>query len=128
MSNQPDQEKQPSEILTSEEMRQSILAEVEVSKQEIVEISNEQLMEITGGQFWGTLGHVAINACCDPITAAGSVGGAALGGITGAVTHGNIAKYVSRGSTIGSYADPFAGLAKGIGKIGFKGITKGIIR
>jgi hypothetical protein len=117
MSNQPDQEKQPSEILTSEEMHQSILAEVEVS--------DELLMEITGGgSILGTLGNIAMNACCDPISAAGSVAGAALGGITGAVRHGNIANAVSTGSMIGSFADPFGGLVKGIGKRAFTGMGK----
>jgi hypothetical protein len=119
MSKQPDQEKQPSEILTPEEMRQSTLAEVEVS--------DELLMEITGGgSILGTLGNIAMNACCDPISAAGSVAGAALGGITGAVRHGNIAHAVSTGSMIGSFADPFGGVVKGIGKSALKGTGKAI--
>jgi hypothetical protein len=49
MSNQPQQEHEHPKIVTPEELRQSILTELEARKQEIVDLSNEQLMEITGG-------------------------------------------------------------------------------
>jgi hypothetical protein len=49
MSNQPQQEHEHPKIITPEELRQSILTELEARKQEIVDLSNEQLMEITGG-------------------------------------------------------------------------------
>lgn len=49
MLKQPNQENQPLETLTSEELRQSILTELEARKQELVELSNEQLVEIAGG-------------------------------------------------------------------------------
>ena len=49
MSHQPQHENQQPETVTPEELRQSILAELETSKQEIVDLSDEQLMEIAGG-------------------------------------------------------------------------------
>ena len=47
MSNQPENEKQ--QTLTSEEVRQHMLSEIEVSKQEIAELSDEELEAVAGG-------------------------------------------------------------------------------
>jgi hypothetical protein len=47
MSNQPEDEMQ--QTLTSEEVRQPLLAEIEASKQAVVELSNERLEEVVGG-------------------------------------------------------------------------------
>jgi hypothetical protein len=49
MPNQADQEKQQAETISSEEVRQFLLSELEARKQNIVELSNEQLSEIAGG-------------------------------------------------------------------------------
>lgn len=49
MSNQANQEKQPSKTIPSEEVRQFLLDELEARKQALVELSNEQLGEIAGG-------------------------------------------------------------------------------
>ena len=68
MSNQPEHDNQQPETITSEEMRQSILTELEASKQEIAELNDDQLMEIAGaGQgigFTGTMKGLAGMACC----------------------------------------------------------------
>jgi hypothetical protein len=53
MSNQPEYENQQPETVTLEEVRQSILAEIEASKQAITELSDEQLEEVAGGGFFG---------------------------------------------------------------------------
>ncbi len=128
MSNQPDQEKQPSEILSSEEARQSILAELETSKQELTELDDEQLMEVTGGGFMGTVGNVMMNMCCDPISALGAAAGGIVGGVVGGVKHRNIGNSISTGSMIGSFADPVGGLVKGAGKAAFKTAGKGVLK
>lgn len=47
MSNQPENEMQ--QILTPEEVRQSLLAEIEASKQAIQELSDKDLEEAIGG-------------------------------------------------------------------------------
>jgi hypothetical protein len=71
MSNQPEHDNQQPETITSEEMRQSILAELEASKQEIAELSDEQLVEIAGGGLDsqgvginGAFKGLATMACC----------------------------------------------------------------
>jgi hypothetical protein len=46
MSNQPENEMR--QILTPEEVRQSLFAEIEASKQTILDLSNEQLEEVAG--------------------------------------------------------------------------------
>ena len=53
MSNQPEHENQQPKSVTPEEVRQSILAELEASKQAITELSDEQLEEVAGGEFYG---------------------------------------------------------------------------
>jgi hypothetical protein len=57
MSNQPEQENQQPEPMTSQELRQSILAELEANQQVIAQLSDEQLTEIVGG----TIGKVPEN-------------------------------------------------------------------
>lgn len=54
MANQPEQENQQSETVTSQDLRQFILTELEARKQLVAEISDEQLTEIVGG----TIGKV----------------------------------------------------------------------
>ena len=51
MSNQPENENQQPETFTPEEVRQSILAEIEATQQAITELSDEQLEEVAGGMF-----------------------------------------------------------------------------
>jgi hypothetical protein len=47
MSNQPENEQ--TEIVTSEEVRQYVLAEIDATKQVIAELSDEELEEVAGG-------------------------------------------------------------------------------
>jgi hypothetical protein len=47
MSNQPENEQ--TVIVTPEEVRQSLIAEIEATKQAIAELSDEELEEATGG-------------------------------------------------------------------------------
>jgi hypothetical protein len=54
MSNQPEQENQQSETITSQELREFMMDELEARKQLVAEISDEQLTEIVGG----TIGKV----------------------------------------------------------------------
>jgi hypothetical protein len=49
MSNQPENENQQIEIVNSEEVRQSILAEIDATRQAIAELSEEELAEVAGG-------------------------------------------------------------------------------
>ena len=56
MSNQANQEKQPSKTIPSEEVRQFLLDELEARKQALVELSNEQLGEIAGWLAWPVVG------------------------------------------------------------------------
>lgn len=120
MSNQPDQEMQSSETLTSEEVRQSILAELEASKQELAEISDEQLMEITGGSFFSHALNIGTSVCCTPLDAIGSGIGALGGSINAAVQHKNIAQGAESGMQIGSFiGDPIKGGIKKVGEKGF---------
>ena len=49
MSDQPENEKQQSATVTSQELREVLLAELDASKQVIAELSEEQLEEIAGG-------------------------------------------------------------------------------
>lgn len=49
MSNQPVHDRQQPETMTPQEIRQSLLADIEAYKQAIIELSNEELDEITGG-------------------------------------------------------------------------------
>jgi hypothetical protein len=49
MSNQPENENQQIEIVNSEEVRQSILAEIDATRQTIAELSEEELAEVAGG-------------------------------------------------------------------------------
>jgi hypothetical protein len=117
MSNQPDQKMQPSETLTSEEVRQSILAELEASKQEVAEISDEQLMEITGGRFFSHALNIGTSVCCTPMDAIGSGVGALGGAIYGAVRRQNIAQAAESGMQVGSFVgDPIKGGIKTAGK------------
>ena len=51
MSNQPENEHQQYETVTPEEVRQSLLAELEAGKQAIDELSDEQLEEVAGGSL-----------------------------------------------------------------------------
>ena len=55
MSNQSEHENQQS--LTPEEVRQSLLAEIDATKQAIAELSNEQLEEVVGGGILKTIGQ-----------------------------------------------------------------------
>ena len=53
MSNQPENTNQQPETVTPEEVRQSLLAELQASKQVIAELSDEQLETIAGaGSRW----------------------------------------------------------------------------
>src|SRR5689334_17575806 len=49
MSNQPENENQQAETITTEELREFLLTEIEASKQAIAELSDEQLEEVAGG-------------------------------------------------------------------------------
>jgi hypothetical protein len=49
MSNQPENEQ--TEIMTPEEVRQYVLAEIDATKQAIAELSEEELEEVAGGAF-----------------------------------------------------------------------------
>jgi hypothetical protein len=49
MSNQPENEQ--TEIMTPEEVRQYVLAEIDATKQVIAELSEEELEEVAGGAF-----------------------------------------------------------------------------
>jgi hypothetical protein len=49
MSNQPEYRNQP-EIVTPQEIRQSILAEINAYQQAIAELSDEELEEVAGGK------------------------------------------------------------------------------
>ena len=99
MSNQPEHDNQQPETLTSEELRQYILAELEAGKQEIAELSDDQLVEIAGaGKYQyqdpthglGT-SIVAFCASCGAIAGthiaqtvgAHPAGGFAIGGLIG---------------------------------------------
>jgi Type-A lantibiotic len=53
MSNQPEHENQQTKSVTPEEVRQSILAELEASQQAITELSDEELEEVAGGEWYG---------------------------------------------------------------------------
>jgi hypothetical protein len=50
MSNQPE-----NGVLTPQELRQTLLDELETSQQAITALSDEQLEEIAGGRGWGRL-------------------------------------------------------------------------
>jgi len=52
MSYQSEHENQPSQIMTPNEVRQSLLAELEANQQAITELSEEELETIAGGSFW----------------------------------------------------------------------------
>jgi hypothetical protein len=92
MSNQPQYENQQPETVTPEELRQSILAELEASKQEHVDLSDEQLMEIAGG----TLSDDVIR------TSVLTGGGAALGAFVTGI--GGIPMHPGAGAAIGASA------------------------
>ena len=49
MSDTLENEMQPSETVTPQELRESLLTELEIARQTIVELSNEQLEEVVGG-------------------------------------------------------------------------------
>jgi hypothetical protein len=98
MSNQPQQEHEHPKIVTPEELRQSILTELEARKQEIVDLSNEQLMEITGG-FIPT--HIANEVM---VKTASMVGGAFLGALASMTSNS-----IHQGAAVGIGAS--AGLA-----------------
>ena len=97
MSNQPEHDNQQPEILTPEEVRQFILAELEASKQEIAELSDEQLTEIAGAGGYQDptrgLGTAVVGFCASCGAIAGThiaqtvgahpAGGFALGGLIG---------------------------------------------
>lgn len=51
MSNQPENEKQQLETVTPQEIRQSILIEIDAYQQAIAELSDEELEAIAGGQY-----------------------------------------------------------------------------
>src|SRR5690348_6067791 len=120
MSNQPDQDKQLSETLTSEEVSQSILAEPKTSKQEIGELSDEQLMDIAGGSFFSHALNIGTSVCCTPMDVIGSGIGALGGSINAAVHHKNITQGAESGMQIGSFiGDPIKGGIKTVGKKAF---------
>ena len=68
MSNQPEHENQQN--LTPEEVRQSLLAEIDATKQAIAELSNEQLEEVVGGGILKTIGQCF--SCSRPQTLSSS--------------------------------------------------------
>ena len=49
MSNQPEHENQQPEMVSTEEVREYLLTELEASKQAIAELNDEQLEQIAGG-------------------------------------------------------------------------------
>ncbi len=49
MSDHLENEMQPSETTTPQELREALLTELETARQEIAELSNEQLEEVVGG-------------------------------------------------------------------------------
>ena len=49
MSNRPEDRNQQTEIVTPEEVRQSLLAEIDATRQAIAELSDEELADVTGG-------------------------------------------------------------------------------
>ena len=49
MSDHLENEMQPSETVTPQELRESLLAELETARQAIAELNNEQLEEVVGG-------------------------------------------------------------------------------
>jgi hypothetical protein len=55
MSNQSEHENQ--QTMTPEEVRQSLLAEIDATKQAIAELSNEQLEEVVGGGYLKKIGQ-----------------------------------------------------------------------
>jgi hypothetical protein len=62
MSNQPENEKQQPETMTVQEIRESILIELEASKQTIAELSDEELKQIAGaGNIGSALAHAHAN-------------------------------------------------------------------
>jgi hypothetical protein len=53
MSHQPEHENQQPQVMTPEEVRQSLLTELEANQQAITELSEEELEAIAGGgKFW----------------------------------------------------------------------------
>jgi hypothetical protein len=50
MSNQPENETQQPETVTPQEIRQSILADIDAYQQAIAELSDEELEAVAGGQ------------------------------------------------------------------------------
>ena len=48
MSNQEENENQQTEIMTPEEVRQSLLAEIDATRQAIAELSDEELADVSG--------------------------------------------------------------------------------
>jgi hypothetical protein len=83
MSNQPENEIQPSSTL--EEVRQSLLAELDASKQTITDLSDEELEAIAGG---GTFGD-AISGIRAVFNLTGNVGTALLKGPSYGMNLGN---------------------------------------
>jgi hypothetical protein len=105
MSNQPENENQ--QFTAPEELRLSLLASIEASKQEVAELSDEDLMEIAGGagipqEIKNRLKFAATftAACCSTaviggyaashgnphVTGLAAAGGAAVGLLGGAAT------------------------------------------
>ena len=74
MSNQPENEIQPSSTL--EEVRQSLLAEIDASKQTITDLSDEELEAIAGGGKFGD----ALSGIRAMYNLTGNVGAALLKG------------------------------------------------
>jgi bacterioferritin-associated ferredoxin len=102
MSKQTDQEQQPSEILTSEELRQSILAELEASKQDLLEVSDEQLMEAVTG---GVDHHAAFVAKAAAVATAVGCCVGTVAGVMAAVAHPeHVSKYAGVGAGVGATA------------------------
>ena len=58
MSNQPENEQ--TTIVTPEEVRQSLIAEIDATKQAITELSEEELEEVAGGA-WQRIGSFIRN-------------------------------------------------------------------
>jgi hypothetical protein len=56
MSQQPE-----NEALTPQELRETLLSEIEASQQAISELNDEQLEEITGGGFFSNLSFIRKN-------------------------------------------------------------------
>ena len=78
MSNQPEHEKQQ-----LQELRQSLLSQLEASQQAITELSDEQLEQVAGGGLWGLAAKVASK---EGLKVGGEVVGKGLAG--GAVSFG----------------------------------------